>query len=1105
MKKLFLRSLFAIVGLMCCNLATASQSLKMNNVTVKQAFVQLHKATGYSVVYDAVDIDTRRKVNVDADNVKDAIRQIVRGQDVDYEIIGKRVVVRKATKSEEAPSTRGAAQQQQQKKKNVTRGRVVDSKGEPLVGVSVKDVRSSATGTITDINGNFTIATDDANPTLEFSYIGFAAQRVTANGGTVQVRLAEENQLVDEIVVTALGMKRSEKALGYATQKVSGELFEKVKGTNVATSLTGRISGLTVYNSTEFNEAPTMTLRGETPLLVLDGVPTNLTLGDLNQDDIESINVLKGATASALYGSRGGSGVIMVTTKKGGEEGFHVTVNSSTMFNAGTLALPEVQHSYSSGYGGKYNVDDEVWGDKMDIGRVYSQYNPTTHQWEDMPLVSAGKDNLKNFRQFSLVTNNTVAVTQQGKNGSFHTSLNYIYNRGQYPNEDTHQWKFNTGGMAKLGKRVSIEGTMGFSNLVCSNTSGTGYGDQGYIYNMLVWTGAEYDVRDYKDYWAVPDEEQNWMRSSWYDNPYLMAWEKIVRPINYKANGMVTVNYQILSWLKAMLRAGFDYTSNETKRRAPIGIHSTRDWGDTSKGYYEEKTEHVFTTNDDFILSASHPFGDFNIDALAGVGIYYYRDKYIDAATKGGISVPGFYSIAASVESPTVTSYVANKRVNSLYGQASLSYKDTYYLDFTGRNDWSSTLPKGKHSYFYPSIGTSVLLSNIIKLPTWWNFWKIRGSWTVSKTDLGIYDTNQSYVVKNNVWNGMNTAAYPSSMYGSVKPITNRTYEIGTNMRFLQNRLNIDFTYYNKLTYNNTTQTAISSMSGFTKELINTDEEYVRRGYELMISGMPVRTKDFQWDITANWSLSHRYFSKIDPVYSEDKPYVAKGKRVDYAEERTFTYDPDGNLILTNGYPRVSNYYSKIGYYDPNWVWGITNTFKYKNFTLVISVDGRVGGRSYSTTNQKLWQTGAAKELDNEYRYDEVVNGNKNYIGKGVKVLSGEVTYDKYGNITSDTRVFGPNDVPVSYENYIKKYYVKDYSLFTLDETFIKLRELSLTYDLPTSLAHKLAMKGASVSLIGQNLLLWCKDYKNSDPDKASDDLNSPSIRYVGLNIKVDF
>ncbi|MDR2776344.1 MAG: TonB-dependent receptor plug domain-containing protein, partial [Tannerella sp.] len=438
------------------------------------------------------------------------------------------------------------------------KGIVIDEFGESVIGANVVEKNRTSNGAVTAADGSFNLELSP-NSVIAVSYIGYATQEINiGNSIVINVQLKEDTRTISEVVVTALGLKREEKALGYATQKVSGEQFDKVKGANIATSLTGKISGLTILNSTEFMQSPTIRLRGESPIFILDGVPTNVSLADLNQDDILSIDVLKGATASALYGSRGGGGAIMITTKKGGKKGFSISVNTSNMFYMGELAIPETQPSYSAGYGGKYNTDDEVWGDKLDAGRMYYQWDPATKQMSAAPveLVSKGRDNFKNFLVPSLITNSTVSVSQHGENGSVRSSFSYLYNKGQYPNTYANRFRYTVGGEMKLGEKVSVEGTMGFTKTLSPNTAGYGYTNQGYIYNILVWTGTEYDLRDYRDYWIKKDELQNWHYNNWYDNPYLMAYEKLNGIDNNRTNLMLSANWQILPWMKATLRSG---------------------------------------------------------------------------------------------------------------------------------------------------------------------------------------------------------------------------------------------------------------------------------------------------------------------------------------------------------------------------------------------------------------------------------------------------------------------------------------------------------------------------------------------------------------------
>ena len=313
-------------------------------------------------------------------------------------------------------------------------GTVKDALGEPIIGANILE-KGTTNGTVTDMNGDFSIVIKKSAVTLVISYIGYVTEEVQAKeGDLISVILDDDTEALDEVVVTALGISRSEKALGYSTQKFKGENLEKVKGANIATSLTGRISGLRIYNSSEFNNAPTIRLRGASPLVVVDGIPTNQAFSDFNQDVIEEITVLKGATASALYGSRGGDGAIMITTKKGGNKGFTVEVNTSNMINAGQLKIPKVQTSYSAGSGGVFDNIDYVWGDKLDIGRIYRQWDPINKEYRDMELTSRGKNNFKDFLEFSMISNTTVSVSTSGKNGTIRTSLSYLYDKNQYPN-----------------------------------------------------------------------------------------------------------------------------------------------------------------------------------------------------------------------------------------------------------------------------------------------------------------------------------------------------------------------------------------------------------------------------------------------------------------------------------------------------------------------------------------------------------------------------------------------------------------------------------------------------------------------------------------------
>ena len=987
-------------------------------------------------------------------------------------------------------------------------GTVFDGEGLPIIGANIIVKGNATIGTITDVDGRFTLSVPK-NATLVISYIGYKNQEVKANKEVLKITLQEDSETLGEVVVTALGIKREEKALGYATQKISGDKLSTVKTVDVATGLTGKIAGLNVRNSTEFNETPTLKLRGEDPLLVIDGVPyRNMSLRDIAPDDIESIDVLKGATASALYGARGGSGAVMVTTKRGKEEGLNVTINSSTMFNAGYLKLPEVQTAYSSGSGGKYKTGDYVWGDKLDIGREAMQYNPYTYEKEMMPLVSKGKNNLKNFSEFSFVTNNNVSVSQKGKYGSFRTSLTHVYNKGQWPNEKLNKITYTVSGDIKY-KNFTAEGGITYNKRFYPNMGGTGYGGNGYLYNLLVWSGTEFDIRDYKNYWVKKDEQSNWMDRSWYDNPYYIANE-LTSSDNYDVvNAFVNASYDITSWLKLSLRSGADMYTEKSETKAPVG--SVTGKGE-KKGYYSVYQKRGFSTNNDIMLTAEHKFGDISVDGFVGGNIYYYQNDYLGSNTAGGLIIPGYYSLKASVDPAETSKTYNSKQTNSIYGKIGLAYKSAVFVEATGRNDWSSTLPEETRSYFYPAVSGSVVLSEFIKMPKVIDFWKIRGSWTTTKHDMGVYAINDVYSISTDVWDNMSAAYSPTTIRNSLlSPSQTRSYELGTAIHLFGNRLRLDYTYYNTLKFNNTRNAGLSSVSGYSNTQVNMDEEQVRKGMELSISGDIIKNRELTWSAMFNWSRDRYYYHKIDPVYSTQKPWVAEGERWDWVAIYDYQRDPEGNIVHgSNGFPLVNKFTTLKGYSEPDWIWGLSTSVNWKGITLSITIDGRVGGVGYSMTDQAMWNSGAHIDSDNQYRYEEVVNNNKTFIGQGVKVVSGKAEWDANGNVIMDNRVFAPNDKVVSYQDYMmttNPYASGDNKRAQnwFDKTFIKLRDLSISYEIPQSVCQKIGMKGASVGFVGQNLLMWAKEFRFSDPDKVQDALSSPSIRYMGFNVKFDF
>lgn len=982
------------------------------------------------------------------------------------------------------------------------KGLVNDPDGFPLPFANIVQKDSPQNGAITDVYGWFEITVPYMSH-IVISYMGYISQEIEIrNSGILNIRLAENSEVLSDIVVIALGVEQTEKALGYSVQRIEGKEISRVKGVESTSALTGKIAGLNIKNSTEFTESPSISLRGYSPLLVVDGIPFyNVRLGDIPADDIETIDVLKGSTASALYGSRGGAGAIMVTTKKASQEGLVVTVNSNTMVHAGYLKQPQFQTSYSSGSKGKYATGDYVWGDRLDIGRTAMQYDPYTYQMVKMPLVSKGKNNLKNFLETALVTNNNANISQRGKYGGSRLSLTHVYNKGQYPNTNLNKFTFSVSGDVNW-KSISLEAGITYNKSYYPNNLGTGYGVGSFLYNLLIWSGADYDIRDYRNYWKTGKEqtEQNWMDETWYDNPYFLAYERTNANHYDLGHNFLDLKYKATSWLNATLRVGSDIYRNRYQVKQAISSRNNK------KGSFSQTANSGYSINGDLFLYTNHKFKDFTLDSYWGGSLYFRETNNQSSSTSNGLSIPGFYSIYASVDPPVSSSATIRQQTNSLFAKLSSSWKRTFFIEVTGRKDWVSTLEKSERSYFYPSVSGSVILSELISLPQAVNFWKIRAAWNQTKHPAAVGAINRTYSLYRNYWGNMVGTSLSTTIRDTkLMPQTSDSYELGMVFHLFNNMLELDLAFYNKREYNLQSYARVSHASGFSDSLINSEEEQLSRGFEIVANCNLLKTDVFQWTSTLNYALDRYYYHKIDLEYSTKRPWVKEKANWYWLDINDWERDPDGNIIHYNGLPRESDYTSLAGYTNPKWIWGWTNNLSYKNFNLNFSFDGRVGGVMFNYMDQRLWHSGRHIDSDNQWRHDEVVNGKKNYIGNGVKIVSGNVRYDSDGNLLEDTRVFAPNDVPTSYESYVRIYQGNNKPNNLETKTFFKLRELSFGYSFCKSACEKMKLKEAEIALVGQNLLMWSKEFRFSDPEIDRENINSPSIRYVGLNLKMSF
>jgi TonB-linked SusC/RagA family outer membrane protein len=1011
----------------------------------------------------------------------------------------------------------------------IIKGYVTDDKKVNLPGVSIL-IKGTNTGTITGQDGGFSIKADNGD-ILVLTYLGFKTKEVPVTESNLyNIILEEDSKGLSEVVVTALGVKKEKAKLGYAVQEVKGEALVKAREPNIINSLTGRVAGLNITNSTDLFQDPGISLRGRKPLIVIDGIPDqSADLYKINADDVESMSVLKGASASALYGSIGQNGAIMITTKRGKGKNVSVEINSSTEFQPSFIRIPKVQTEYGNGFKGKYTYVDGsgggpegsgwIWGPRLDqrdpstpsgyyeTPQFNSPVDPITGKLVPLPFISRGKNNVPDFFRTGVISSNNISITQSSEKGSFRASASHIYQLGVVPNTDLNNSSFNVSGSYKLSDALTMDARLSYNKQYTDNFPETGYGPTNYLYNLILWTGADVSVKDQRDYW-VPGKvglQQRNYNTSYYNNPYFQAYEYLRSYDKNNTFGSLDLNYKISPELSIQFRNGINsYDLNRTYKEPKSYIG----YSNISKGNFTVNTASYFDIASDLIADYNHTFTDkIKLHAQVGGSNYYRSNKYGSTYTDG-LTVPGFYNLSNSANPVQGNNFLEERRTSSVYGVLDLEFLNGIYLTATGRNDIISTLPVANNSFFYPSVSASVVISQFVSLPQWFSYLKTRGSWSrVSSATLNDNAYTYSYLPSYNkvtTWNNTPALNYGNAILNpNIQPQTSDSWEVGIDTKFFNNRLSLEATYYQTRDYNNIVSIPLSISSGYSSQLEN-GNVYQRKGLELVLGGTPIKTNSFRWDVAANFSQYRRYLTEIYQNAST-LGYLKVGDRADKIYTSVYQKDPQGNIIYqSNGFPLDDNFQRFIGNQDPNWTYGLENTFTYKNFALKVLVDGRIGGIMYSTTNQKMWWGGTNPGTVNHYR-DEANEGKETFVGKGVIVVSGEATYDANGNITQDTRIFAPNTKAVNYIDYMTNTSNSAYNNYNyFSQTFLKLREVTLTWQVPNKWLGKSFVKGINLSAVGRNLLLFSK-MPNVDPDPASDNLQTPSTRTIGFNANIKF
>jgi len=1018
-----------------------------------------------------------------------------------------------------------------------------------LAGVSFSTDSKKSLGTSNE-NGSFSVAVSRGTYIL-VSAVAYLPQRILINEEEKEkiIFLKRDAKEMDAVVVTALGITRKQKALGYSIQKIDEDDLTDAKSNNWASALSGKVAGLNLLssgsgplNSTRISLRgdASMNPDGNNALIVIDGIPKNSGMtsagvsnaygagagndipvdygngiADINPEDIESITVLKGAGATALYGSRAANGALIITTKSGirKDKGIGITFNSNASINT-VLHWPDYQYEYGQGTGKALNSLGEKYysyGASADgastsgtssaygprfSGQQYFQYDPEKQgQGAVRTTWQPYKNNIKGFWRTGYTLTNSLSLEGGNEKGSARVSVTHTKNEWIMPNTGFERITAALSVNYKISERLKVTAKANYTNKQSDNLPGTGYNNQSIAY-FMIFQNPNVDLNWYKTRWKNGFDQVDQVHpfSSFIDNPYLIAYEMTNAVNNNNVVGNLAATYQISKKFDLMVRSGMDMTAEQRKQQRPF---STANY---LRGYFKQQNISDYEINSDALLTYHDKFrNSIEVTASAGANTmthkYYRMDAYVD-----GLVIPAVYKLSNGSGSAVATATDRNKKVNSVYGMASFSYRGKYFIDVTGRNDWSSTLPSVNNSFFYPSVNTSFILSDILKLPKQVSFAKARISIAQVGNDTDPYKTGKYYGTSEFPSSGSVPTTLPTA---NLKPEISTTKEAGIDIRLFKSRLNFDITVYHNITRNQILEVPLDPTTGYTRAVLNAGA--VRnRGIELVVNAQPIKSKNFKWSTTVTWSknqnrvleLAEGMDGKQDIGYGGNATIQARiGGTTGDIYGFGFVRSPDGQIVYNaDGLPERPADISFIGNAYADWKGGLKNEFSYKAFRFSFLIDGQYGGMIYSQTHHKMTEQG---KLTHTLRGRE-----ENYIiGEGVVM-------DATGKYIPNTKKV----VPVDY--YTEYYRRANVEANSFDASFLKLREARLEYAIPAPRLGKGFIKGASFAVYGRDLLMLTS-FPIFDPETAA--LNGstllpgvemgqlPSTRTMGINFTLKF
>jgi len=1052
------------------------------------------------------------------------------------------------------------------------KGKVIDADTKQALESATVVLNGSNTATKTDKDGSFSLTANKAG-NITISYVGFTTKSVAITSATsnLVISLQKQDQALTDVVVTALGVKKETKKLGYSIQEVKGADLVKAREPNPINGLVGKVAGLDVAINREMLASPNVSLRGyNISLYVVDGIPVTSDTWNISPDDIDSYTVLKGLAATAIYGSRAQNGAILITTKraKKNDKGYTIEFNSSTQVDKGFIALPKTQalygggdysqYAFGDGKGGGINDGDyDVWGPALN-GQLIPQWNspidPVTGVRKATPYLPVGVDNLKRFIQAGVLSTNNLSFSAATDRSSVRMSLSNTTQQGIIPNTKLNTINFNINASYNLSSKFKIDGNLNYNRQFSPNIPDVSYGPNSVIYSVTVWTGADWNIDDMKDYWQKGKEgvQSKFAEYQRYHNPYFMSYEWLRGHYKNDITGNIALSYKPTTDVEAILRTNISANDVLRTEKMPYSAHP---YGrELNRGDYREDSRSLFDNNVEALVKYNHRLDNgIAFDAVAGVNArnFNYRSTF---TTTDYLNVPGLYSFSNSLNAVRAYNYHSDMLVLSSYYTAGVEFGKYLNITTTGRVDKSSTLLINNNTFFYPSVSAASVISDYVKLPEVVSFLKLRASYASAKSpNTSPYIGPAGYPVGygnpyvsayggpsyslsspaysiGTVYNGNTGASAPlNAIDSNIKSSQLTSTEFGFDIKFLKNRIGLAATYFNNINGPGIRNFPISQTTGITGFTTNAIKTQIK-GAEFSLTGSPIRTeKGLNWDVMVNLSTFTETYKELPSNFETYQFH--QGDRVDKIYAGVTAKTADGQVINNSaGYPVYLPKAQYVGNADADWSWSIYNKFNYKSFSFSFQFDGKVGGVVQDRVMRKGIEggsniftaegaVGAARAYEAAHYNDPGFKGT--YVGEGVQISNGaKITYDPVTGVITNLGAlqFTKNTGVAQYiQDYVSSFF-NDFEHTSVSKTYGKLREVVLTYSLPQKFIKKNSfISKVDVSLVGRNLLYFFPDrFKDMDIDQYSGrdynsgnskeyNLQTPTTRSYGINLNIVF